>query len=81
MIIIILFCTVHELTPYDIKVVGALGDSVTVSMLSRDDGSRHVLIISTLFNMLTLYIIQAGFGADAKTIFGALIEYRGVSWR
>ena len=63
---------VHELTPYNIKVVGAVGDSVTVSLIAK-----------SLLQHLHLYcnILQAGFGAKAKYIWEALTEYRGVSWR
>ena len=43
--------SVHRLRPGDIKVVAAMGDSLTAAM-----------------------------GANANTIFGLLIEYRGRSW-
>jgi phospholipase B1 len=43
--------SVHQLRPGDIKVVGAMGDSLTAAL-----------------------------GANAKTILGLLIEYRGRSW-
>ena len=84
--------SVHQLAPSAVKVVAALGDSITVR--SPQDGSRASCVILPIprpFYTVATHpspksinvssLLQAALGARARTILTALVEYRGVSWR
>lgn len=82
-----MFCNfpVHELKPGDIKVVAAVGDSLTVSI------DRYLYISIRAYTRLFYHvtetlsssICQAGNGIAAKpnNILDVLQQYRGLSWR
>lgn len=80
----------HKVRPGDIKVVGALGDSITVRqdtrviLLTLSWGSfknHHVVKSINIVIIEQNVCLQAGFGAKAKNLLELLIESRGVSWR
>lgn len=78
---------VHELKPGDIKVVAAVGDSLTVSidtvLYINLWTSTRLRLFHHVTETLSSSICQAGNGIAAKpnNILDVLQQYRGLSWR
>lgn len=77
---------VHRLRPADIKVVAALGDSITVTWFTKkrwEFPEYNVIyqVIVYLSGWTVSLCMQTGFGAKAKNLLQLRNEYRGASWR
>lgn len=84
MVIFYFYFLVHRLRPADIKVIAALGDSITVSLICKYYMKYfpNQPFIWVLTSRITVFFcMQTGFGAKAKNLLQLRTEYKGVSWR